>query len=127
VFERIKYIPFSLAVGIGLCINNSKAVLEGLSNTSGEFVRTPKFAVTQKGESWKEKNYRGKWNGTSLIEVALMFHFLAATLYVLTEGLYFSIPFVLLFFVGFSYSVFLSFFQGVLPGKLVPSTQGADI
>ncbi len=121
LMDRLKYIPLSLAVGIGLCVNNAKAVIEGMSNKSGEFTRTPKFAVIQKGDSWKDKTYRGKWNSTSLVEVVLMFHFFVATLYVLTEGLYFSFPFVLLFLVGFGYTVFLSFFQGISSEKLIPS------
>lgn len=121
----VKHIPFSLALGIGLCVNNSKAVLEGLINRTGEFARTPKFAVVKKGDSWKDKKYRGKLNLVSLIELAYTIHFAAATIYVIREGLYFSIPFVLLFEIGFLYTASLSFLQSPLFARLMPDPQVA--
>ncbi len=108
---RVRYIFFSLAVGIGLCVNNSRAVLEGLFSKTGEFRRTPKYAVIQKGDSWKDKSYRGKLNLTSLIEVLLTVNFLIALIYALMEQIYFSLPFILLFEIGFLYTSVLSFLQ----------------
>jgi cellulose synthase/poly-beta-1,6-N-acetylglucosamine synthase-like glycosyltransferase len=124
-FARIKYIPFSMAMGIGLCVNNAKAVLEGLTNKGGEFTRTPKYAVTQKGDSWKDKNYRGKLNFVSLIELVLTVHFTVALVYVIKEGLWFSLPFVALFQIGYLYTASLSFLQSRYFAKLIPQTQTA--
>jgi len=39
---RIKYLPFLMSIGIGLCINNSRAVFEALLNKQTDFERTPK-------------------------------------------------------------------------------------
>lgn len=127
MWSRIKYIPLSLALGIGLCVNNSKAVLEGLMNKTGEFTRTPKFAVIKKGDSWKNKKYRGKLNLVSLVEAAFTLHFAVATIYVLKEGLYLSLPFVLLFEIGFLYTSSLSFFQSQVFAKLLPDPQVAPL
>jgi cellulose synthase/poly-beta-1,6-N-acetylglucosamine synthase-like glycosyltransferase len=124
-FSRIKYIPFSLALGIGLSVNNAKAVMEGLINKGGEFTRTPKYAVTCKGDSWKEKRYRGKFDWVSLIELAFTIHFTVAMVYVLKEGLYLSLPFVALFQVGYLYAAALSFFQSRVSSKWLAAPQAA--
>ncbi len=125
--SRVLYIPFSLALGIGLCVNNAKAVVEGLINKQSEFTRTPKYAVIHKGDTWKEKIYRGKLNVVSLIEVVLMLHFTAAMIYALVEGLYFSLPFVALFQLGFIYTAVLSVFQSRFLAKLMPEPQVATL
>lgn len=122
-FSRIKYIPFSLAVGIGLCVNNTKAVIEGFSRKPSEFTRTPKFAVVKKGDAWKDKSYKGKLNAVSLVELFFTIHFGAVLIYALTEGLYFSVPFILLFEIGFLYTSFLSFFQSRTSQKLISTPQ----
>lgn len=111
VFSRVKYILMSLAVGIGLCVNNTRAVLEGLFSNTGEFIRTPKHAVVQKGDSWKDKSYRGKLNLTSFFEVLLTLNFVLALVYAVGEGLYLSLPFLLVFEVGFGYTSLLSILQ----------------
>jgi cellulose synthase/poly-beta-1,6-N-acetylglucosamine synthase-like glycosyltransferase len=47
-----------LLLGIGISLNDSKAILEGLfSKGSGVFLRTPKFAVHQEGETWERSGY----------------------------------------------------------------------
>src|SRR6201981_3062599 len=43
--SRWKYLPFLMSIGIGLCINNTRAVLEALFNKQSEFTRTPKYRV----------------------------------------------------------------------------------
>jgi len=110
-FSRVKYIFFSLALGIGLCLNNSKAVIEGLRGKTGEFTRTPKYAVVNRSDSWKEKGYRGRLPFLSLVEVFLTLLYGATVAYALSEGLYLSVPFLLLFVVGFGYSSLLSLAQ----------------
>ena len=42
--ERLGAVPMMLAVGIGLTVNQSKAVLEALIGHDSAFVRTPKYA-----------------------------------------------------------------------------------
>lgn len=121
--ERVRYIFFSLAVGIGLCVNNSLAVLEGLFSERGEFRRTPKYAVVQKGDSWKDKTYRGKLNLTSVIEIVLTINFMIALAYALAEQVYFSVPFLLLFEIGYFYTSFLSLLQCRSIARIAGATQ----
>ncbi|MFA6135463.1 MAG: cellulose synthase family protein [Phycisphaerae bacterium] len=38
-----KYMPMMMALGVGLCLSNTKAILEALFGRKSEFVRTPKY------------------------------------------------------------------------------------
>ena len=39
----IKYMPVLMALGVGLCVSNTKAILEAFFGTKSEFIRTPKY------------------------------------------------------------------------------------
>ena len=43
--RSILYMPFVMAVGIGLSVRNAKAVLEAIFGVKSEFARTPKFNI----------------------------------------------------------------------------------
>jgi hypothetical protein len=90
-------------------VNNSRAVLEGLFRKKSDFVRTPKYRIQNKEDSWKGKEYAPvKLNGTVLIEVALAiycFFGVASSLYFLELA---AVPFQLLFFLGFAFVSIMS-------------------
>ncbi len=44
------YLPFLMALGIGLTVTNSKAVMEAVFGIKSAFARTPKYRVEKKGE-----------------------------------------------------------------------------
>ena len=48
--ERLRYLPFLMSIGIGLAVNNTKAVLEALFNKPSEFARTPKYHIESGGD-----------------------------------------------------------------------------
>ena len=52
--QRIKYLPAVMAVGIGLTINNLRAVTEAVIGQQSEFKRTPKYGVKKTGDDWTE-------------------------------------------------------------------------
>src|SRR5213079_2923260 len=43
--SRLRYMPFLMSIGIGLCVNNTKAVLEALFDKKTAFERTPKYHI----------------------------------------------------------------------------------
>ncbi|MDR3738811.1 MAG: glycosyltransferase family 2 protein [Terracidiphilus sp.] len=110
--KTILYMPMLMAVGIGLTVTNSKAVMEAIFGVQSAFVRTPKFAVAKKGEKSKAKKYRKRLMLAPWIELSLGFFFLGAILYDLWSGNFFTPPFFLIFMVGFWYTGFLSLLQG---------------
>ena len=56
--RSILYMPFVMAVGIGLSVRNAKAVLEALFGVKSEFARTPKFNIDGHTGTWRKKLYR---------------------------------------------------------------------
>ena len=54
-WATLKRLPLVMSVGIGLCINQTRAVLEALAGRESEFVRTPKHGVRGKLESWSKQ------------------------------------------------------------------------
>ena len=47
-WKEIIYLPCLLALGIGMSLNNTKAVLEAMVNYKTGFVRTPKYGIGEK-------------------------------------------------------------------------------
>ncbi len=50
------YLPFLMALGIGLTVTNTKAVMEALFGIKSAFARTPKYRVAKKGEKSQATN-----------------------------------------------------------------------
>ncbi|MBI1870079.1 MAG: glycosyltransferase [Chlamydiae bacterium] len=110
-FKKLKYIPLVSAVGIGLSINNAKAVLEALFSHESPFQRTPKYGAHTSQDSLKTKKYRGKKNKFSWVELILGLYFsLLATISLETHRFAMT-PFLMLFQIGYLYTWSLSIFQ----------------
>ena len=110
--SRIKYIPFLMATGIGLAVVNSKAVLEALLGRQSEFVRTPKYRVEAGEEGWELKKYVRRRSGLiPMIELALAAYFVFTVAYSFTIENYLTTPFLMLFFMGYTYTGTMSLFQ----------------
>ena len=72
---RLKYVPFLMSVGIGLSVNNTRAVFEALFNKQSEFTRTPKYRIEGDGDEWVGKKYRQSVAVQPLVELALGLYF----------------------------------------------------
>lgn len=104
-------LPLMLSVGIGLCVNQTRAVFEALIGKETEFVRTPKHGVEAKSESWTAKRYRAAKNFIPYFEIFMALYFVAAAIVAIIGGHYASLPFLMLFLVGFGYVGVLSVYQ----------------
>ena len=90
----------------------AKAVLEALVGKQSPFVRTPKYRVEGRETSWEQKKYvrrRGGW--VPVIELGLAAYFLSTTAYSFVIENYLTSPFLLLFFMGYSYMGTMSLLQ----------------
>jgi cellulose synthase/poly-beta-1,6-N-acetylglucosamine synthase-like glycosyltransferase len=110
--RTVKRLPMVMSLGIGLCVNQTRAVLEALlGRTSGEFVRTPKHGVVRSVERWTAKKYRASKTLVPMVEVIMAMYFAVAMVCALLGGHYISMPFLALFFCGFAYVGVLSLHQ----------------
>jgi cellulose synthase/poly-beta-1,6-N-acetylglucosamine synthase-like glycosyltransferase len=108
---RARYLPFLMSIGIGLAINNTKAVFEALLNKQSEFARTPKYRIEADADEWIGKKYRQSFVVQPMIELALGLYFTATVFYALANGIYGTLPFLVLFQIGFLYTGLLSIIQ----------------
>ena len=107
------YLPFLMALGIGLTVTNSKAVIEALLGIKSAFARTPKYRVARKGEkSSAGKKYRKRLVLTPWIELLIGTYFGLAIVYCFTNHNYFTAPFLILFVIGYWYTGLMSLLQG---------------
>jgi cellulose synthase/poly-beta-1,6-N-acetylglucosamine synthase-like glycosyltransferase len=137
--RTILYLPFVMAVGIGLSVRNAKAVLEAIFGVKSEFVRTPKYRVEAGAHSgastadWAKKKYRKGAGWMPFAEVALGLYFAAAVVYSIFRLNYATVPFLLLFVWGYLYTGLMSLGQtyfeklkfGVESGEVRPASTGA--
>jgi cellulose synthase/poly-beta-1,6-N-acetylglucosamine synthase-like glycosyltransferase len=127
-WRRVKYLPFLMALGIGLSVNNARAVVEALIGYETGFTRTPKLGVRAAGESAGPRRYRVAVTLQPLVELGLAAYFTYAVIFVLDRGVWYSLPFLLLFQLGFGYVGIVSAVEGLrdLWARLVPSPRMVD-
>lgn len=109
--EQLKYLPFVLALGIGMAVNQCKAVIEALLDHRSEFARTPKTGSQGRLAHAVQKTYRGKRNWVPLIEIFFGLYFSAAIYYAWDSEIWSSLPFLFLFQIGFLYVGLTSLFE----------------
>jgi cellulose synthase/poly-beta-1,6-N-acetylglucosamine synthase-like glycosyltransferase len=124
---RLRYVPFLMAVGIGLAVNNTRAVLEAMFRHETAFARTPKYGIERGSDQWAGKKYTQAMAIQPLVEIGLGLYFSMTVFYALAYGIYGSLPFLVLFQVGFLYTGLTSVIQqlGGGSGEAVLSTQAA--
>ncbi|MGD8863316.1 MAG: glycosyltransferase [Myxococcales bacterium] len=110
--DAVKRLPLMMAVSIGLSINNARAVLEGLLGVQSEFVRTPKHGVRKHDDGWITKRYKASAaNFGTFLEIGFGLYIVATILLAIATGSWVSVPFLVLFMVGFLYVGSLSLYQ----------------
>jgi cellulose synthase/poly-beta-1,6-N-acetylglucosamine synthase-like glycosyltransferase len=114
-WRSLRYLPFLMALGVGVSLNNAKAVLEAAwtawRGKSSEFVRTPKYGVTgrERGFSAPASPWSFKKLALPIVEIAFgcyMSVFIFISLYY--EFARASVPFLLIFAGGYFYVGFSS-------------------
>ncbi|HLB70314.1 MAG TPA: FG-GAP-like repeat-containing protein [Candidatus Methanoperedens sp.] len=101
--SRLKYLPMLTVLGIGISVNNTRAVIEALLNRKGIFQRTPKFGIERDSDRWEEKKYRLSFPLITFIELGLGIYALFALYLAYIKGNYFLIPFLVLYVAGYLY------------------------
>ncbi len=117
--KRIIYFPVFLAGSMGFSVNNTKAVIEGLLGKKSEFVRTPKYKIIGREETWKGKKYvNKKLKFTTYIEAFMALYTFTGVVIAVATAQVAAIPFQLMFFGGFATISILSIKQVIETNKL---------
>jgi cellulose synthase/poly-beta-1,6-N-acetylglucosamine synthase-like glycosyltransferase len=109
--KKITLFPIFMAGSMGLAVNNTRAVVEGLMSRKSDFIRTPKFKVVEKKDTIIKNKYltNMKVDASAFVELFLAAYCLigvVASIYFLEIA---ALPFQLMFFLGFFLVSALSF------------------
>jgi cellulose synthase/poly-beta-1,6-N-acetylglucosamine synthase-like glycosyltransferase len=119
--RSLLYLPLLMSLGIGLTITNTRAVLEALVGKQTAFARTPKYRVSSKKDKIQGAKYRKRLGWIPWIELLIGTYFALAVFYAIDNENYFTVPFLLLFVVGYWCTGLMSLLQGRFAGLSVGS------
>jgi cellulose synthase/poly-beta-1,6-N-acetylglucosamine synthase-like glycosyltransferase len=118
--RALLYLPFLMALGIGLTITNTRAVLEALAGRQSAFARTPKYRVEARtGKEVRQAaaaKYRKRLGWVPWIELLVGAYFAMTVYYAMANENYITVPFLVLFVVGYWYTGLMSLLQGRFSG-----------
>jgi cellulose synthase/poly-beta-1,6-N-acetylglucosamine synthase-like glycosyltransferase len=110
--KNLKYIPFVLSMGIALTFSNARAVLEAVFGVKTPFVRTPKYGLQDSRDtSWLKKRYTRRRLHVPVLETSFAIYFLFTIWYAAYSRIIGTIPFLLIYFVGYAYAAVMSIVQ----------------
>jgi len=121
--ESLKYVPFLMALGIGISLSNSRATLAGFFGKPGEFVRTPKYGTSEHDQEWKRqvrarRRKQRSANIQTLLELAVGMYLVSCLVLCLVHHkITIGIPFLCLFIVGYLYVPLHTWFGHRLGGR----------
>jgi len=119
--RSLLYLPLLMSLGIGLTITNTRAVLEALVGKQTAFARTPKYRVESKKDRIGAKKYRKRLGWVPWLELLIGTYFALAVFYAIDNENYFTVPFLLLFVIGYWVTGLMSLLQGRFAGLSVGS------
>ena len=97
--------PAFLSISMGLSLHNAIAVFEGYTGRKTPFIRTPKFNITKKEDSWKDNKYLTRINMLTIFEGLFSLYFAAGIIISFILKDYGLLPFHIMLSIGFG-SVF---------------------
>lgn len=110
-WKKTLFIPALMCVGTGVTLNNTKAVIEALLNLKSEFIRTPKYGITNRCGTYMKKKYTLERKYLFIFEILLGFYCIIGFLYYTSNNRFIFGPFLLLYAAGFLYTGILSLLQ----------------
>ena len=111
----LRFVPeffLFLSISMGLSLHNSIAVLEGYMGRKTPFIRTPKYNLVARSDTWRKRGYRLKGlSFVTVLEGLLALYFIYAIVLGLRWGLYGQLPLHVLLAFGFGTVFFYSLFH----------------
>jgi cellulose synthase/poly-beta-1,6-N-acetylglucosamine synthase-like glycosyltransferase len=108
---RLGRLAVLVALGTGLAVNNTQAVLEAVLGIDSEFKRTPKFAVTGNSTTWQTSTYALPRNPAAWLELLLAVYAFTLLVWTISQGVWWLIPWLIMYAGGYAYVSGLAFLQ----------------
>ncbi len=106
-WKSIFLVPLIILLEVGLSVNNTRAVIDGLFNRQNVWVRTPKFHIEIGTRNRIHSSYWLKSDISAFGEMIMAFYTIVLMIEAGSHGHYFIIPFLFVYFGGFAF-VFIS-------------------
>lgn len=100
---RWRDLPSLMAFGVGMCINNTRAIWEIIGNKPSDFQRTPKFNVRKKGDPWRRARYGAERGRAGFLEALFALYFLYTFYWIYETDYWWSAPLIGIFLLGYAY------------------------
>jgi cellulose synthase/poly-beta-1,6-N-acetylglucosamine synthase-like glycosyltransferase len=102
LYRAFLLLPVVFALGLGLCLNNTRAVIEALLGHTSAFIRTPKLGedstITASTAAYKVPTSKI----TRFVETVLLGLYIACLIYCISSERWHHLPLILLFCAAFS-------------------------
>lgn len=109
--SRLFYFPLLMGLGVGISLNNARAILSALLKRDSEFRRTPKHGIKDHSGSWKNSEYFNRIDYAIVGELFVLIYLVYSFYLAIVNEIYFAIPSLLLFEFGFAYVFVASLFE----------------
>src|SRR5437016_13344708 len=114
--RALLYLPLLMALGIGLTITNTHAVLEALLGRRTAFARTPKYRVESKRDRINLHRSERPLGWVPWLELLIGGYFALTVYYAIVNENFITVPFLILFVLGYWYTGLMSLLQGRFAG-----------
>jgi len=101
--KRFSAFPLLVLLGTGIAWNNTRAVWEAFTGRRNQFLRTPKFRVEGRGDTWSDNPYALSLDWDTICELGLAAYACVSVALALRQHNYHLIPFLLLYALSFGY------------------------
>lgn len=95
------FLPMLMGAGIALTVINTRAVLEAFFGVQTSFVRTAKYAISDRKVKMENKKYKAKSGWLPYMELALGTYFLGMVAFAIDTLNFLAVPILLLFVGGY--------------------------
>ena len=106
---KAKVLPYLLVYSIGMSVNNTVAVFDGVFGKKNEFLRTPKYGIVTNDDDWRDKAYNLPFTKTTLLEMFFAVYGILGIFIAIFSNNPIFVPIIALQAVGFFYISWLSF------------------
>ncbi|MFH1420203.1 MAG: cellulose synthase family protein [Planctomycetota bacterium] len=125
--ESLKYLPFLMAIGVGIAMNNARAAFEGFFGGASEFVRTPKFGVeSARDDRWQKKSGKQRLDTKRIqawCELLMAVYLVVCVVYTVYLKVWIGLFFMCLFTVGYTYVTLLTFYSQYFASRVQVSAE----
>ncbi|MCH2605038.1 MAG: glycosyltransferase family 2 protein [Candidatus Nitrosopelagicus sp.] len=104
-----KALPYLLVYSIGMSVNNTVAVFDGVFGKKNEFLRTPKYGIVKNDDDWRDKAYNLPFSKTTLLEMFFAVYGMLGIFIAIFSNNPIFVPIIALQALGFFYIAWLSF------------------